>query len=318
MRIAFIGVSHWHSEGYLDAAMKLPGIEIAGVSDEKEEVARQKSTQYGCRWYKDCREFIDREKCDLAFILDRHDRMPSIISAAVDENLPFCVEKPCAVRSSGIKKLVMSVEKSGLYNAVPFVHRLSPFTELILKWSREGLLGRWISLKFRYVTGSPERYEKWGCEWMLKKEAAGGGCTINLAVHYIDLLRYITGENIVEVKSFLSKKKYRKEVEDYSLLTLKTDSGTLGEIETGYISAEYPADRDTFEVRTEKRHVVFRENTVHWHDFTGETGELPLPSVNTVEIFMRNLTGSFIEGRKPVAGLHDAFHVLKVIDKIYG
>ena len=179
-------------------------------------------------------------------------------------------------------------------------------------------MGDWVTLKFKYITGSPERYRKWGCKWMLEREKSGGGCTINLAVHYIDLFQYLTKEGIKEVRGFLSNKMFREEIEDYSLLLLKSDKGTLGEIESGYISSGLPEDRDSFTIYTEKREIYFQNNVVRWIDrSSGTFEERRLPSQSLRELFVRNILWCFREEKPPVANLKDAYEVLKVIDRIY-
>jgi predicted dehydrogenase len=316
-KIGFIELSHWHSWEYLEGVKKTNFAKVVAVSDKKKEISQQIAARYKCNYYTNYKELLEKESLDFVFILGQHVEMPEITNYVVEKKIPFCVEKPCAINSALLVPIIRKLEKLRIFNSVAFPYRTSPFVELLLRWKKEKILGEWISLKFKYITGSLERYRKWGCEWMLDKKKSGGGCTINLAVHYIDLFRYLTGENIVDVKSFLSNKKHKEEVEDYSLLLLKSNKGTLCEIETGYISDD-PFEKDNIIIYTRRRRIELIRNKVIWQDNNkGRMGEELLPNINLRELFVRNLLKSLNENKKPVATLKDGYESLKVIDKVY-
>ncbi|HPP11948.1 MAG TPA: Gfo/Idh/MocA family oxidoreductase [bacterium] len=318
IRVAVTEVSHWHSPEYLNGIQKTKQAELVAVSDRNGELARQKARPYGSRWYTDYQTMLEKEKPDFVFILGVHREMPAIIQAVTERAIPFCVEKPAAVSSAELIPCLEQVQKKDLYHSVPFVYRLSPVSRHLLEWHRAGLLGQWIALKFCFVTGPPERYRQWQCEWNLSKKLAGGGTTINLSVHYLDLFRYLTGEEIVHVKAVLSRKRFQEEVEDYSLVFLETNRGTIGEVETGYLSPpEERADRDTFVIYTEKRKITFRENVLGWKDYSGEAGEEKISSENPRLRFVEETLTGFSRGKPAIADLNDMLAVLRIIDRVY-
>jgi len=318
MKLAITEVSHWHSPEYVKGITRLSFAELVAVSDRQGKAGGKIAKDSGCRFYSDYRKMLDREKIDFLFILGTHRQMPEIMEAAIQKQIPFCVEKPGACNTATLLPVLEKIKTTNLYHCIPFVYRLSPFVRCLLQWKKKGLLGEWISLKFRYLTGPPERYRKWNCPWNLLKKEAGGGTTINLSVHYFDLFRYLTEEEIVEVKGFVSKKRFREEVEDYSLVLLKTDKSTIGEIETGYLSPEGETlDQDNFVVFTEQRKITWNKNILHWKDYSGREGQEILPVDNLRILFVEKTLNSFLKKEEPVATISDLIAVMKIVDQVY-
>jgi len=69
---------------------------------------------------------------------------------------------------------------------------------------------------------------------MLNKAEAGGGALLNLGFHGFDLCRYITGEDPKVVSSVTSHSIWKREVEDYAFVTLRTSSGIVFLNEASY------------------------------------------------------------------------------------
>lgn len=57
---------------------------------------------------------------------------------------------------------------------------------------------------------------------------SGGGSTISVATHFIDLFRLLTGKEIARVSATMHSRTHRGAVEDYSLLTMYTADGVSG------------------------------------------------------------------------------------------
>ena len=103
MRVAFAGVAHWHfsvDARYLELA-QASGVEIVGVSDDDEALARRRGEELGCGWTTDVDELVTRFKPDLVIALPRPDRAPEQVGRLLDRKVPIFAEKPlgrCARR----------------------------------------------------------------------------------------------------------------------------------------------------------------------------------------------------------------------------
>ncbi len=71
MRIALLGVSHWHLPLYLAG---LPEGSVVGVSDDSAAIAARIAAPYGCPVYTDYREMLRETKPDFVFAFAPHHR----------------------------------------------------------------------------------------------------------------------------------------------------------------------------------------------------------------------------------------------------
>jgi len=75
LRIALIGVSHWHAPLYIDGLGRL-GHKVIAISDENEELAAELNRNLNCTTYANYQDLVLSEKPDFAFAFGRHIDMP--------------------------------------------------------------------------------------------------------------------------------------------------------------------------------------------------------------------------------------------------
>ena len=96
MRIALLGVSHWHLPLYLSG---IPEGSIVGVSDENLNIAAAISNSYDCRFYKEYSHMILETKPDFVFAFAPHNKMKEVSLYLLDAGIPFSMEKPCGLNA---------------------------------------------------------------------------------------------------------------------------------------------------------------------------------------------------------------------------
>src|SRR5690606_13497992 len=94
----------------------------------------------------------------------------------IEAGIPFAMEKPCGVNVAEVERIEKLARDRGIFAAVPFTYRTSPFHDLIKRFSpgKELVYGT-----FRQIPGPVQRYRDFGVEWNLDHKLAGGGCTLN-------------------------------------------------------------------------------------------------------------------------------------------
>ena len=151
---------------------------------------------------------------------------------------------------------------------------------------------------------------------MLDKRQAGGGCTINLGVHFIDLFTYLTGKGIARVFAKTTNAVHCEPVEDVSTILLEGQDGTLGIVETGYAHPSATADWHHFIITSDKYFAVDKELMIE-RDGEGER-LLPNPEGdNPYAKFVKDTIERFRAGLKPAAGLTDASKALRIVNLAY-
>ena len=179
MKIAFIGASHWHLPLYLEPALHMPGVTIAGVADPNAQVVGALKAKLGCAGDTDYRALCRRVKPDLVIALGRHCDMPEQARFLIAEKIPFDAgeagglnERRCRRdRARGGSRRCVGRGAAG----VPPRH--------VLRDAARGRAGHPVH-ELPLHRRLSARYRDAGCAWMLDPALSGGGCTINLSPHF--------------------------------------------------------------------------------------------------------------------------------------
>lgn len=309
MRIGLIEVGHWHTGMYINA-LTILGEEIKAVSDRDKAIAKRVAEKINCSYYTDYREMLKKEDLDFVFSFGKHIEMPNIIETLIDQEISFNAEKPCGVNYKRVRDLAHKAYKKRLFASVSFVKRVSiKVREILDSLDR---MGEIKYMYFKYITGSPSRYIKWNCPWMLNKKISGGGCLINLGVHYIDLINYLFHNNIEVVYPLILNKIYGLNVEDYSLLVLKTDK-KYSVVEVGYTPCHKVEEYFSI-IGTNGRIIFSDKKLVKCFDKRREILDV---KEDEYFKFIEETIDRFKRGGKPIADLEDAAKVLEIVNKAY-
>src|SRR5215469_16333980 len=200
MKLAFIGASHWHLPLYLDPALEIDGVEVAGVSDPDAACVKVLAARLGCAGDTDFRTLCHKTRPDFVVALGRHCDMVDEAKFLLEEGIPFALEKPCGLNAREVMELAALEERTGNFAAVPLVFRNGDFTARLRKMSARGIQ----YMTYRFIAGFPARYKKANCHWMLDPALAGGGSTINLGIHFFDLAMLLMGAEVAVRQAVMS------------------------------------------------------------------------------------------------------------------
>jgi predicted dehydrogenase len=200
---------------------------------------------------------------------------------------------------------------------VPFVWRQSE----LLAAMRERFADDEIHyLSFRWIAGAPIRYVSSGCAWMLDPEQSGGGCTINLSVHLLDLARVLLGPSVGVAAATMSNAAHGLAIEDHSLVTLRSGARTF-HIETGYL---LPGPHSVFDMRfsiAARDHYLIatgpEEVEVIGRDGRREHVRAHTTNVPHYPVFVRDVLRRVREGEPPLASLTDMAAAMDLVQDAY-
>jgi predicted dehydrogenase len=322
MKVALLEVSHWHVPLYLDA-LEAPGIEVVAISDAEHVKGEAIAARFGCALYDSAAELLERHEVDFAFVFGRHSEMPTLAEALIARKIPFALEKPCGINMAQVTRLRELTEEAKLYCAVPFIFRMSDLLRA-LNGAEGGIPSNYNYMSFRFIVGQPSRYEAAGAGWALDPEFSGGGSTINVATHFIDFFRLLTGKEIARVSATMNSRTHRGKVEDYSLLTMQTEDGVIGLVESGY---SFPSTQDeqrefSFTLSSDRMYAKSGPDRIEFRDrnnLAAGTRSLRLQLDTDVyyPMFVKQVLAECRTGAKPIASLRDAEAMMQVMDAAY-
>jgi len=320
IRIAAIGVGHWHSlhdAAYLKALSGMPEAELAGVHDPDAAMVAQRAAQLGGPpAFTDYREMLARTRPDFVVALGRHCDMAGVAHYLLDEGHPFLIEKPAGLNAGEVRRIADKAAAKKTFAAVPLFQRLQPFVAHARRMLAEGAFGPVSHFYFRSNRPTSARYVAWGAPWMLDPALAGGGCLRNVGLHGLDAFLFITGEEAEVTGAQISSRALGARVEDHATVLLRTASGVLATIEVGNT---YPGARGDAEWRLAGRDALLsqRGGTLRCTTAAGEQ-ELPgAPSEPLPTLALRDALQRWQRGEPPAAGIEDCCRAMRLVDQAY-
>src|SRR5579872_2758378 len=233
LRVGVIGVGVMGSN-HARVFTGLPGAELVAVADPDRKQAEFVARTLGCAAVATVDELLNL-KIDAVTIAAPTHLHRDLALAAIARGVHVLVEKPIASNVEEGRAIVAAAERAGVTLMVGHVERFNPAVQAI----KEAIRGEDIlSIAITRVGPFPPRM-------------SNVGVVIDLAVHDIDLIRWFTDSEIVEVQPQLSNA--MAEREDIALLQFRTASGVLAHINTNWLT---PFKARTVHVATKRKYVI--------------------------------------------------------------
>jgi predicted dehydrogenase len=233
LRVGVVGVGVMGSN-HARVLAELPGIEFVGVADPDRVQARSVAQALNCAEVADVTALVDAGVDAVTIAAPTH-LHHEIALACIARGIHVLVEKPIASSTEEGHAIVAAARRAGVTLMVGHVERFNPAVQAI----KDALRGEDIlSIAITRVGPFPPRM-------------SNVGVVIDLAVHDIDLIRWFTDSDIVEVQPQLSSAVAERE--DIALLQFRTASGVLAHINTNWLT---PFKARNVQVATRRKYVM--------------------------------------------------------------
>jgi predicted dehydrogenase len=216
IRIGVIGVGTMGSN-HARVLAGLSGVQLVGVVDPDRAQREFVTRMLGCPAVEDL-EGLFKFGVDAVTIAAPTHLHREIALSCIEQGIHVLVEKPIASTVEEGEDIIAAARRAGVTLMVGHVERFNPAVQAI----KEAIRGEDIlSIAITRVGPFPPRM-------------SNVGVVIDLAVHDIDLIRWFTDSDIVEVQPQLSNAVAERE--DIALLQFRTASGVLAHINTNWLT----------------------------------------------------------------------------------
>ena len=183
---------------------------------------------------KNIDDILNTKDLDAVAVCARPDLAPDIFNKILDANLPIITDKPASNDSKRLDTVAKKAAKKNLAFGTMLQWRRNPAILDIKRAVDSGALGQIMTVEVRLLT-STINWRGPGKSYLLEKSSMGGGISSWLACHMLDMLIFILDERVTEVSAFTGNRHPVKiDVEDTAISAIKTESGILGSVHTGY------------------------------------------------------------------------------------
>jgi predicted dehydrogenase len=233
IRLGVIGVGIMGSN-HARVLAELPGVEVVGIADPGAAHRPLLAQILNCAACDDTESLLELG-IDAAVIAAPTHLHHDIALTCIKRGVHVLVEKPIASNVEEGRAIVAAAERAGVTLMVGHVERFNPAVQAL----KEAMRGEDIlSISITRVGPFPPRM-------------SNVGVVIDLAVHDIDLIRWFTDSEILEVQPQI--KNAVAEREDIALLQFRTASGVLAQINTNWLT---PFKTRTAQIATRKKYLT--------------------------------------------------------------
>lgn len=238
IRVAIVGVgniSRLHFEGYLSFPERCKIVALADILPERAQEGIDRHSLTGARAFSSHTEMLAEMagEIDLVSICTPPYCHAEIAIDCLKAGCNVLVEKPMAASLEECDAMLAAEKESGKTLSVVAQNRFRDPIQAVKKVLDAQLIGRVLHAQVdSFWWRGHSYYDLW---WRGRWDKEGGGCTLNHAVHHIDMLMWMMGlpDKVTAVLSNAAHD--NSEVEDISIAVLQYPQGTLAQITSSVI-----------------------------------------------------------------------------------
>jgi UDP-N-acetylglucosamine 3-dehydrogenase len=251
LRAAVIGVGAMgsnHARIYSQAE----AVELAGVCDMNPRLAKSTGSKYKCKSYTNPDRLLADEKPDIVTVATPTQTHHNVVMSAIESGAAVLVEKPIADTVENAREMIDAARSANVKLMVGHIERFNPAIQELKRRLEKQMLGRVFSIHSTRVGPFPNRIRD-------------VGVVIDLAVHDIDIMRYITSSEVKRVFAE-SEKRIHTSCEDMLSGIIKFKNQTVGVLDVNWLTPEkireitVTGERGMFKAKYITQELLFYEN----------------------------------------------------------
>lgn len=202
----------------------LAGVDlVAAVDPDEGRRAAAEQRHPGLVTHATLAEAIAAHDLDFAGIATPVGTIPGLCAEALAAGLHVLVEKPTAPTEDQALAMIADAERRGLILGVGHIERSNPAVVALKQKLEEDAIGRVLQMQARRLSPFPNRQ-------------GSQGVALDLSTHDIDVMRYVTGQEVARVSAETATPLSDEDHEDVLCATLRFDDGTIGLLETNWMT----------------------------------------------------------------------------------
>ncbi len=315
IRIGVIGTGAM-GQNHVRIYNEMDNIDLVGISDIDKEQVTKIAKRYNTNAYTDYTELLS-QGLDAVSIVVPTILHKQVTMDAINSGTNVLIEKPIADTIDNANLMIEAANSANLTLMVGHVERFNPAIQMAKKLIDEKYIGEVLSIHTTRIGPSPQRI-------------SDVGVTLDLAIHDVDLIRYLTSQEIVRINC--EKHCMNNRFDDEALILLWAGNvlssvnvswrslkkirkmrinGEKGVITLDYINQDLELFRDSHN----NQDISSFANLL----FNYSSGTIEKPIINKREPLKEELL-HFIDcvnnGTKPLINGYDAIKALTVIEDL--
>ncbi len=181
--------------------------------------------------------------------------------AALGAKKHVLVEKPIATTLAEADAMIAAAKAHERFLMVEQTQRFDPVHEVAHELLANGTLGKVLRLHGRLGHAGPE-YWSTTSPWFTEKRQSGGGALIDVGVHILDLLRWLSGKDVKRLCCHAKTLQKSVAVEDNAAVLLEFTDGTMGAFDVSWTTHPYEVTTTWYGQKGQLRTAIGAEHPV--------------------------------------------------------
>lgn len=165
---------------------EMDGVELVAIADLFADAAEKLARRYGAIAYTDVVRLFDEQKPDAVTIAVPTVEHLAVAREAAARGIHMLIEKPIAFSVAEGQEIIEAAKQNNVVLTIGHIERFNPAVTALKQHLAEGELGHIFQIDARRQGPFPAR-------------VFDVGVVIDLAVHDLDIIRYVTGDEVTRV-----------------------------------------------------------------------------------------------------------------------
>jgi 1,5-anhydro-D-fructose reductase (1,5-anhydro-D-mannitol-forming) len=249
------------AEQVLPAILQVPGQQAVGVYSRSAERAKAFAAQFQIpQAGTDLPALLAATRADVAYVSSTNELHHTQTLQALAAGCHVLCEKPLAMSLADARQMVQTARDKGRVLATNHHLRAHAAHQWIREAVAQGKIGRLHSVQVSHAVYLPPHLQG----WRLNQPGAGGGVTMDILVHDVDLLRYLTQRNPLSVQCLTQNHGMAVSgLDDSSMSLLEFQDQVLAQVHVSFVAKH----------GTTRLHVLGTEGNIYAEDSLSQSGQ---------------------------------------------
>ena len=222
LRWGVIGAGGIADRRTIPGMMLAENAELIAVMEINMELAEKSRAKWNCkRAYDNTADLLADPEIDAVYIASPVWLHAQQAMEAADAGKHILIEKPLAMTAAEGERVIAHCEAKGVKIAAGLMMRFGSYVQAMKQAIADGKIGKPVSGYSQFTCWYPDMPGA----WRQSKKNGGGGAMMDMGVHCIDLMQYVTGSKVKQVAAFHDTLSFHYEVEDTSMVMLRLENG---------------------------------------------------------------------------------------------
>ncbi len=240
-QIAFVGVAHIHTPGFISLVNSRNDLAVKAVWDHDQARAEKRAKELKSRAVSDLNEIWNDPEIKAVVICSETNRHLDLVLAASKAGKHMFVEKPLGITAKDSFKMAQAIEQAGLLFTTGYFMRTDAKHLFLKEQVAKGNLGKITRIRGSNChSGSLGGWFDSEWRWMADPKIAGVGAFGDLGTHKLDIMLWLMGdieEATAEIRTVTGR---YGDCDETGEGLMRFKNGVIGTLAAGWVDIDDP------------------------------------------------------------------------------